>query len=68
MADRSFPSYRLYKDDAGEWRWTYHAVNGRAIADSGEGYRDKDDALHGIGIMQGATDHGVYHDYEGAPA
>lgn len=30
--------FQLYKDAAGYWRWTLFAVNGRKIADSGEGY------------------------------
>lgn len=34
-----------FKDGAGEWRWTAVAVeNGKAIADSSEGYKRKSDA------------------------
>jgi uncharacterized protein YegP (UPF0339 family) len=33
---------RIYKDAAGEWRWTAKAANGEPIADSGEGYESRD--------------------------
>jgi uncharacterized protein YegP (UPF0339 family) len=29
----------VYKDSAGEWRWTLRARNGRKVADGAEGYR-----------------------------
>lgn len=47
-----FPCYRLYKDDAGEWRWTYHASNGEEIACSSEGYNRRADAERSIEIMK----------------
>jgi len=47
--------YYLYRDTAGYWRWRYIASNGRTIADSGEGYFNKADALAGITIMKGST-------------
>ena len=31
----------VYKDDKGEWRWTIYARNGKILADSNEGYRNK---------------------------
>lgn len=31
----------VYKDRAGEWRWRRVAPNGRIIADSGEGYKNR---------------------------
>ncbi|TGU01275.1 DUF1508 domain-containing protein [Mesorhizobium sp. M5C.F.Ca.ET.164.01.1.1] len=51
MADRTFPSYWVEKDAAGQWRWTYHAVNGKAIAVSSEAYIRKADCLHGIALV-----------------
>ncbi len=33
--------FRLYKDKAGEYRWTFKADNGEPMADSGEGYTRK---------------------------
>ena len=35
--------YYLYKDAAGQWRWTLYAGNNRKIANSGEGYFNKVD-------------------------
>ena len=43
--------FTIYKDVAGYWRWTLYAVNNKKIADSAEGYFNKQDALHGIGLV-----------------
>lgn len=45
-------SFHVYKDNAGEWRWRLKAVNGRIIADSGEGYRDRGDCIHSIELVR----------------
>jgi uncharacterized protein YegP (UPF0339 family) len=37
-----------YVDVVGEWRWRIYAANGRIMADSGEGYRNKGDCDHAI--------------------
>jgi uncharacterized protein YegP (UPF0339 family) len=34
----------VYQDDSGEWRWRLTAPNGETIADSSEGYVDRDHA------------------------
>lgn len=52
MANREYPSYWKYKDDAGEWRWTYEAKNGETIAVSSEGYKNRADCERAIQIMQ----------------
>lgn len=52
MATRTYPSYWLYKDGKGEWRWSYEASNGETIAVSSEGYKRRADAERGIEIMQ----------------
>lgn len=44
--------YHLYKDTAGYWRWTLYAANYKKIADSAEGYVNKSDAEHGIGLVK----------------
>ncbi len=44
--------FQVYKDHKEEWRWRYVAGNGRIIADSGEGYRRKEDCLHGIELVK----------------
>jgi uncharacterized protein YegP (UPF0339 family) len=38
----------LYKDRKGEWRWRARHTNGRILADSGEGYKRKRDAVKGL--------------------
>jgi uncharacterized protein YegP (UPF0339 family) len=35
----------LFQDASGEWRWRAVASNGKTVADSGEGYAEKRDAL-----------------------
>ena len=52
MAARTFPSYWMYKDVQGKWRWTYHAANGEAIAVSSESYNRRVDCENGINIMK----------------
>lgn len=44
----SEPTFELYEDRAGEWRWRLVAPNGKIIADSGEGYSSKQGARRGI--------------------
>ncbi|HKC01700.1 MAG TPA: DUF1508 domain-containing protein [Sphingomicrobium sp.] len=44
-------TYWVYKDRSGHWRWQLvHNSNGKIIADSGEGYANRNDCLHGIDI------------------
>jgi uncharacterized protein len=52
--------YKLYKDVSGYWRWRYVASNGRTIADSGEGYVNRADAMNGINLMKASTYSPVY--------
>lgn len=35
----------LYRDKAGDWRWRLVAVNGKTVAESGEGYGQYLDCL-----------------------
>lgn len=49
MAD---PQFEVYTDKAGEWRWRFRASNSKIIADSGEGYKEKSDCLHGIDLVK----------------
>ena len=49
--------YYVYRDVQGQWRWTLYAANNRKIANSGEGYFNKDDCVHGINLTAGS--HGV---------
>lgn len=44
-------SFYVYIDIQGQWRWTLFAANGRKIADSGEGYHNKQDCVHAINLV-----------------
>ena len=46
------PQFEVYADKAGEWRWKLRASNARIIADSSEGYKNKQDCVHGIGLVK----------------
>jgi uncharacterized protein YegP (UPF0339 family) len=52
MAQRPYPSYWIYRDARGEWRWTYEASNAETIAVSSEGYKRKADCERGIELMK----------------
>ncbi len=48
-------TYHLYKDAAGEWRWNLKSASYEKIADSGEGYHNKKDCLHGIDLVKASS-------------
>lgn len=49
--------YCIYKDGKGEWRWRLRAANNTDIlADSGEGYKNKSDCEHAIGLVKKSGD------------
>lgn len=52
MATRPYPSYWIYRDRTGQWRWTYEASNGKTIAVSSESYVRKVDCERGIELMK----------------
>lgn len=60
MADRPFPSFLIYKDARGEYRWRYQASNTKTVADSGEGYKNKADCEHGINLVKASNDSPVW--------
>jgi uncharacterized protein len=49
-------TYVVYEDASKEWRWQLRAGNNRIIADSGEGYHNKQDCLHAITLVKGSKD------------
>ncbi len=53
--DRTYPSYYIYRDNKGLWRWSYAASNGRTIAISSESYYNKVDCQRGIDIMKSSN-------------
>lgn len=44
--------FRVYKDKAKEWRWTYIAGNGNKLADSSEGYKNRGDCLKSLEYLR----------------
>jgi uncharacterized protein YegP (UPF0339 family) len=52
--------FHVYKDTAGYLRWRLLAGNNKTIADSGEGYHNKQDCLHAIGLITGTAKIPVY--------
>ena len=53
-------SYYIYKDSQSHWRWYLQAANGRKLADSGEGYWNKQDCLNAIGLVKGSSAAPIY--------
>ncbi len=52
----SNPKFKIYKDNAGKFRFHLNARNGEIIAESSEGYETKDACLTGIAVVgQSAT-------------
>lgn len=47
--------YWIYRDNAGQWRWTLYAANQKKIADSAEGYHNKNDCLAGIVLVKSSS-------------
>jgi uncharacterized protein YegP (UPF0339 family) len=53
-------AYYVYKDVQGQWRWYLEASNGRKIANGGEGYFNKNDCLHAIGLVKATSEAKIY--------
>ena len=49
--------FYIYKDRAGYWRWNLEAGNNRKVADSGEGYANREDCLAAIGLVMDTNRH-----------
>ncbi len=45
-------AYHVYRDHRGQWRWRLTAGNHRIIADSGEGYYNRQDCLAAIQLVK----------------
>jgi len=44
--------FEIYKDKTGNFRWRLTHTNGQIIADSGQGYKAKEDAVKGISSLK----------------
>ena len=60
LQKESSMTFYIFKDTAGYWRWHLKAANGRIIADSSEGYFNKQDCLNGITLVKSAFNAPVY--------
>jgi uncharacterized protein YegP (UPF0339 family) len=61
MSNVTYPCYWQYKDNAGEWRWTYYASNQKIIAVSSESYKNRADCTHGVDLMKGSKDDPLFY-------
>ena len=43
--------FQIYQGNGNEWRWRLKAANHEPIANGGEGYINKNDCLHAIGLL-----------------
>jgi uncharacterized protein YegP (UPF0339 family) len=60
MANRTYPSYWMYKDNRNEWRWSYEATNAKTISVSSEGYKNRADCERSIEIMKNSKNSPVW--------
>lgn len=64
MATRPYPSFLIYLDTRGEFRWRYQASNAKVIADSGEGYKTYADCNRGIQLVKQSANSEVWETQE----
>ena len=50
----SVTTYYVYRDTHNQWRWYLSAGNNRKIANSGEGYFNKQDCYAAIALVKGS--------------
>jgi uncharacterized protein YegP (UPF0339 family) len=56
--------FYLFQEPNGQWRWNYRSDNHKIIADSAEGYHNKQDALSGIGLVKSGAAAAPIYDNE----
>lgn len=62
MATRPFPSFLIYKDAKGHYRWRLQASNAKVIADSGEGYVNLADCDRGIELVKKSAGYPIWEE------
>lgn len=62
MANRPYPSFLIYLDAGGHFRWRLQAGNSKIIADSGEGYVNLADCEHGIALVQQSGSYEIWEE------
>jgi uncharacterized protein YegP (UPF0339 family) len=53
-------AYYIYVDVNRQWRWYLSTANNRKIANSGEGYLNKQDCLNAIMLVKGSANAPIY--------
>ena len=53
MANRPVPSFLVFRDGNGHWRWNFAARNGRIVAASSVGYAHQKGCVQAIRLMKG---------------
>ena len=54
--------FEVYRDRAGEWRWRLVHWNGNILADSGEGYASRSNAVRAVqGVKRAVPDAEIEH-------
>lgn len=54
-------AYYIYQDSQRQWRWYLTAANGKKVADSGEGYWNRQDCLDGIALVKSSHAAPIYN-------
>lgn len=60
-------TFRVDKDNKGEWRWIFVAGNGKTIAMSSEGYTYRTDCLHSIKLIKEDSPSALVFDWSKNP-
>ena len=53
--------FKVYLDKAQEFRWKLQSQNGKIVADSGEGYRSKENCIDAIQLIRKQVWEGPVH-------
>lgn len=51
---RPFPSFLIYKDNQGHWRWNFAAKNGKVVAASSVAYLQRPGCIRAIQMLKGS--------------
>ena len=67
MTSRPYPSFLIYLDVKGQYRWRYQAAgNHKTLADSGEGYSTYDACKSGIEKIQQSASSAIWRTNDAA--
>lgn len=59
--------FSMYKDAKKEWRWRFIADNQKIIADSAEGYKNRQDCINAIKLIQSNAATTPIYDIDATP-